>query len=123
MNDAAKIYQLYVENAAANEQSHMHVNEFGGKEWRLRGELHRIDGPAAEWLNGTKMWYQHNKLHREDGPAIENANGNKQWYLQDAHYEDAAAWAQALLKMRNKPHDEEAVQKFVRMILTKDDLI
>jgi len=29
----------------------------------------------------TKRWYLKGKLHREDGPAIEWANGTKHWYL------------------------------------------
>jgi len=31
--------------------------------------LHREDGPAVEWYNGSKEWYKNAKLHREDGPA------------------------------------------------------
>ena len=147
MNDAAKIYQLYMENAvAANEQPQMQVFKNGDKEWRLHGELHREDGPAIElangdkswWLhgkihrnngpameiaNGNKLWFLHGKLHREDGPAIESANNVKQWCLNDVRYPNADAWAKAVLKMHNKPNNDAAVQKFVRMILTKDDLL
>jgi hypothetical protein len=146
MNDDVKIYQLYVENAAANEQPQMKVNKYGVKEWRLHGIKHREDGPAMESANGDKFWYHHGALHREDGPAIENANGGKQWllhgimhredgpaveyadgnkawWLHGKEYANAAAWAKAVLKQKNEPHDEEAVQQFVRMILTKDDLI
>jgi hypothetical protein len=114
MSDATKIYELYAENAAANEQPQMKVNKHGGKKWRLHGIV---------LVNGTKMWWLHGKLHREDGPAIELADGDKEWWLNDVYYANADAWAQALLKMRNEPHDEESVQKFVRMILTKDDLL
>jgi hypothetical protein len=28
----------------------------GGKEWYLNGNLHREDGPAAEFSNGSKFW-------------------------------------------------------------------
>lgn len=50
------------------------------KEWRNdRKELHREDGPAQEFITGTKMWYQNGKLHREDGPAVEYINGDKVW--------------------------------------------
>ena len=51
------------------------------KEWRLNGQLHREDGPAVEWDNGTNEWFLNDKLHREDGPAIEYANGSKEWWL------------------------------------------
>jgi hypothetical protein len=146
MNDDVKIYQLYMESADANEQPQLHVDKNGDKSWRMHGKLHREDGPAIEWANGgkewflhgkrhcedapaiewangTKMWSLHGKLHRKDGPAVEQADGTKQWWLHGTYYANVAAWAAALLKMRNEPHDEESVQKFVRMILTKDDLI
>ena len=29
----------------------------GSKFWWLNEELHREDGPAIEWLDGTKEWY------------------------------------------------------------------
>lgn len=49
--------------------------------WRnLDGELHRKDGPAIEWKDGSIAWYQNDKLHRLDGPAIECKNGDKYWY-------------------------------------------
>jgi hypothetical protein len=39
--------------------------------WRNeQGQVHRIDGPAVEYDNGTKMWYYNNTYHRLDGPAI-----------------------------------------------------
>ena len=146
MSYDAKIYQLYVESADANEQPKMKVNKYGVKEWRLHGELHRDGAPAIERANGDKFWYHHGALHREDGPAIERADGSKtwwlhsklhredgaaveladgtkSWYLHGAYYADVNQWAQAVLMMRNEPHDAEAVQKYVRMILTKDDLL
>jgi hypothetical protein len=43
--------------------------------------LHRLDGPAVEYLSGTKRWYQNNQLHRLDGPAIEWIDGDKFWYV------------------------------------------
>ena len=29
----------------------------GTQEWRLDGKLHREDGPAVEWSNGSREWY------------------------------------------------------------------
>ena len=55
----------------------------GGKEWWLNDKRHREDGPAVEWDNGSKVWYLNGKLHREDGPAAEYDNGDKEWYLND----------------------------------------
>ena len=45
------------------------------------GELHRDEGPAVEWADGTKLWYQNGQLHRTDGPAIEWWDGDKRWYI------------------------------------------
>ncbi len=53
----------------------------GDKSWYLNGERHRIDGPAVEWADGTKEWWLNGKRHRTDGPAIERPNDFKSWYL------------------------------------------
>ena len=38
--------------------------------------------------NGNKVWNNSNgKLHRVDGPAIEYADGTKEWWLNDNHYD------------------------------------
>lgn len=55
------------------------------KEWRINGKLHRIDGPAVEFKDGTKKWYVNNQLHRKDGPAIEWVIGAKFWYYHGTH--------------------------------------
>ena len=71
------------------------VNDFH-TEWKLNGKLHREDGPADEWANGTKDWYINGKLHREGGPACEYADGSKSWYINGKlHREDGPAeeWA------------------------------
>ena len=50
-------------------------------EWYMNGKLHRIDGPAVEYTNGTKYWYMNGKCHRENGPALEYAHGSKSWWI------------------------------------------
>ena len=55
------------------------VNDVGTITYRLRGKLHRLDGPAMVSPRGKK-WYQNGQLHRTDGPAIEHSNGEKQWW-------------------------------------------
>ena len=72
------------------------VDEYKTKWWYLNDKLHREDGPAVEWADGSKWWYLNGKRHREDGPAIEWADGSKWWYLNGKfHREDgpAAEWA------------------------------
>ena len=46
------------------------IDEYGIKRWKLNGELHREDGPAIEFSDGSKYWYKHDKPHRLDGPAV-----------------------------------------------------
>ena len=45
--------------------------------------LHREDGPAAEWYEGSKTWYKNGKRHRMDDPAFEHVNGSKSWCIND----------------------------------------
>ena len=45
------------------------------------GELHRDEGPAVDWADGTKLWYQNGQLHRTDCPAVECRDGDKRWYI------------------------------------------
>jgi hypothetical protein len=53
--------------------------------WRLHDtlQIHRVDGPAIEWVDGIKEWYQYDQLHRVEGPAIEWPNGDKEYYYWD----------------------------------------
>ena len=57
------------------------VNDYGITRWYLKNKLHREDGPAIEYADGTKQWFLNGECHREDGPAVEDANGTKLWYL------------------------------------------
>ena len=61
----------------------------GSKCWYKNGQRHRTDGPAIERADGTKHWYQNNHLHRTDGPAIEWASGRKNWYINDVEMSEA----------------------------------
>lgn len=145
MSDINNIYALYMENAAQRKPT-TSVSPAGAKEWRLYGKLHRDDGPAVECENGIQAWYQHGKLHRigapaaigyhgdkfwyqhdhphrEDGAAVERTDGRKEWWLHGKKYADANQWAEAVLKLHNKPHDADAIERFLRDILTREDLI
>lgn len=52
----------------------------GQTEWWINGQRHREDGPAIISSYGNKKWYQNDTLHRVDGPAIEWTDGGKEWY-------------------------------------------
>ena len=54
--------------------------------YRLNGELHREDGPAVEYLNGSREYCINGKLHREGGPAVEKADGYKAYYINDKRH-------------------------------------
>jgi len=58
----------------------------GSKEWRINGKLHRLDGPAVEWKDGHKEWWVHGEKHRINGPAIEYVNGDKFWCQYDVFH-------------------------------------
>jgi hypothetical protein len=66
-----------------NKKRELKIDRFGNKRWYKNGKLHREDGPAVEYANGTKVWCLNGKLHREDGPAFESADGSKKWFLND----------------------------------------
>jgi hypothetical protein len=53
----------------------------GTKYWFVDGKRHRIGGPAREYPGGAKYWYVDGNLHRLDGPAMVLASGNKWWYV------------------------------------------
>ena len=49
------------------------------------GRIHREDGPAVEYADGTKVWLINGLRHREDGPAVEIAGSTaihtRLWYF------------------------------------------
>ena len=93
----------------------------GRKEWWLHGKRHRDGAPAIEGADGVTTWFLHGNLHRDDGPAYENPHtGYKAWYLHNKAYAKPELWAAAVLKERNKPHDDASVDAFLRTILRKD---
>jgi hypothetical protein len=72
-----------------DEESTLEIDPFGNKSWKNKQrELHRLDGPAVEYVNGYKEWWQNGCLHREDGPAIlyDDDGGSKSWFLNDILY-------------------------------------
>ncbi len=60
--------------------------------WLVNRKLHRDDGPAKEWADGSKEWYLNGKLHRDDGPAAIYSDGKKYWFLNDEYYSSQEEW-------------------------------
>ena len=59
------------------------VYKDGTEKWYQNGILHREEGPAIIYRNGTKIWFKQGKRHRTDGPAAEYYNGAVNWFLDD----------------------------------------
>lgn len=58
-----------------------------------RGHYHKEDGPAIEWIDGTKEWYNDGKLHRKDGPAIERVHSHNEYWLFGEKYSEKKYWS------------------------------
>lgn len=52
----------------------------GGPIYRRGGQLHRLNGPAVVWLDGTKLWYVDGQLHRDGGPAVTHPSGSTEFW-------------------------------------------
>ena len=60
------------------------VDMFGTRRYyNSDNRLHRMAGPAIEYVNGHVEWWQNDQCHRIDGPAVVYANGRKDWYIND----------------------------------------
>lgn len=51
------------------------------QEWWVNGQRHRVEAAAVENVNGTRCWYFRGKRHRIDGPAMEFPWGRCYWYF------------------------------------------
>lgn len=143
--DNKLIFEAYLEST--EQQPVMTTNKYGDKQWMLNGQLHRLDGPAVEdidgfkewWVNGerhregapaitypgSEEWYKNGKMHRIDGPAAVYGNGDMHWYVDGKLYSDKKNWACAALEHQGKPADPDSVENYLRTILQKQtkDLI
>jgi hypothetical protein len=81
----------------------------GSKEYWQNNQLHRTDGPALEWKDGSKSWWKNGLRHREDGPAIEWNNGVKDHYLNDEYY-SKEVWEIEVAKLKAPKIPEEVLK-------------
>ena len=81
---SATIY--YKEGKVHREDGPAIIYENGTKKWYVNDLRHREGSPAIEWADGDRMWFDHDKLHRVNGPAIERKDGNHSWYLNGVEY-------------------------------------
>ena len=44
----------------------LEIDKHGNREWlNSKGQYHRIDGPAIEYINGSKEWWMNGIRHRK----------------------------------------------------------
>ena len=99
-NDKQLIYEQYLA-VTENTRQNPVVDRRGNKHWyNENNKLHREDGPAAEYADGTKRWYINGKFHREDGPAVERADGRKEWHVNGKFYNTIPEWVEALFEFK-----------------------
>ena len=80
-------------------ESILEIDELGSIFWRNKSDrLHRLDGPAVEYSDGTKEWYCNGVLHRLDGPAHEDIYGTKQWYKNGRRFKNKDTFFRSLNK-------------------------
>ncbi len=70
-------------------------------EYRINNILHRIDGPARIWSDGTQVWFYKGRKHRTDGPAHHN-------HLSEFYYIDGNLVNMELLNENKLPRPEGA---------------
>ena len=59
-------------------------DQYGSKYYLNENEMiHRDDGRAIEYYDGTKVQFNDGLKHRGDGPAVEYSDGNNEWWLND----------------------------------------
>jgi hypothetical protein len=62
--------------------------------WKMNGKLHRVDGAAVIWRDGTtgvvkkEYWLRHGEPHREDGPAYIKRKGDTGRVYYSVWYQD-----------------------------------
>ena len=87
--DKIREYYLYYVNKYLTRREHditgkpiMTIDKNGNKVWRINGNgpIHREDGPAIDYADGTKEWRLNGERHREDGPAVW-FYGHKEYWL------------------------------------------
>lgn len=53
------------------------------------GALHRVNGPAVEYADGSNYWLQHGLLHRICGPAVTREDGSVGFYIFGQRYDNS----------------------------------
>jgi len=52
----------------------------GTQVYYIEGQWHRTDGPAVIYPDGTEFYLQNGKRHRTDGPAVIESDGHEEYW-------------------------------------------
>jgi len=58
----------------------------GSVQYHVESKLHRLDGPAVVKADGTVSYWVNGKLHRLDGPAVVKADGTVSYWVNDKRH-------------------------------------
>ena len=77
-------------------ESFFEFDRWGNKFWKNKeGKLHRLDGPAIDYVDGRKQWYKNGLRHRLDGPAVEVVS-YKDWWKNGIKFPDKNTFFESL---------------------------
>jgi hypothetical protein len=77
-------------------ESFFEFDRWGNKFWKNKeGKLHRLDGPAVDYVDGRKQWYKNGLRHRLDGPAVEVVS-YKDWWKNGIKFPDKDSFFESL---------------------------
>jgi hypothetical protein len=82
----------------------------GSREWWVNDKRHHLDGPACEYADGSRWWLVDGKLHRLDGPAYEGADGTREWWIEGAELTEQEFLA------RTQPAQEITIAEIEKLI-------
>ena len=96
------------------------IEYFNRIEWYKNGYLHREDGPAIEYTNGSKEWFINGKFHREDGPARIYSNGYKEWWLNGTRYTEEDYYQEIQKRLNKEKYYKELTVAEISELLGYD---
>lgn len=76
------------------------IDESGSEIWHRVDHpnvIHRDDGPAITWDDGSRFWYYDGVNHNENGPSVIYANGQMHWHYHGSNW-DFDRWCKTLQK-------------------------
>ena len=86
----------------------------------LFDDVHLREPQVHHDENGTVTYKLWGGMHRTDGPAAEYKDGTKEFWVYGREFRDVAAWARAALAWEFKCVNEEAVQQKIQSVMQQD---